>query len=134
MSKSMNFAYWFARIVAALILLQTLYFKFSASEESVYIFSTVGMEPFGRISVGILELVSGMLLLFNRTAWFGAGLAAGLMAGAVAMHLTVLGISVKDDGGYLFVLALVVMLLSMFVLFINRHKIEALVRGLRKTT
>ena len=49
---------WLLRILAALIMLQTLYFKFSASEESVYIFSALGMEPWGRIGTGIMELIA----------------------------------------------------------------------------
>jgi putative oxidoreductase len=87
--------YWTARIVAAMIMLQTLYFKFSGSEESVYIFSTVGLEPMGRIAVGVLELIASGLLLVNRTVWVGAALALGLMLGAVGMHLTLLGIEVN---------------------------------------
>lgn len=131
MNKVLNLFYWFARIVAALILLQTLYFKFSGAEESVYIFSSVGMEPVGRIGVGVLELVAGVLLLMNRTAWYGALLAAGLMAGALIMHLTILGVEVKGDGGYLFMLALAVFSLSMFVLAVNRQRISLLIRQLR---
>jgi hypothetical protein len=115
--------YWAARIIAAIILLQTLYFKFSASEESVYIFTTVGMEPWGRIAVGILELVAATLLLLNSTVWLGGMLALGLMAGAIGMHLTLLGISVRGDGGYLFILAVIVGLCSAFIVFKNRDTI-----------
>src|SRR6187549_3022438 len=97
--------YWAARIIAGLILLQTLFFKFSGSEESVYIFTTVGMEPWGRIGVGVMEFIAVVLLSVNRTAWIGSGLAFGLMIGAIGMHLTKLGISVQGDGGYLFFLA-----------------------------
>jgi hypothetical protein len=123
------FLYWSARIVAALIMLQTLYFKFSAAEESVYIFSAVGMEPWGRIAVGVLELIAAVLLLVNTTAWLGATLSAGLMAGAIMMHLTILGIAVRGDGGYLFFLALIVFLCSLVVLWINKNKILRLIRS-----
>src|SRR5687768_8916823 len=92
--------YWCARLLAALILLQTLFFKFSASAESVYIFTKVGMEPWGRIMVGILELIAGLMLIIPRTAWMGAALALGLMTGAIGMHLTLLGIDVQGDSGY----------------------------------
>ena len=112
-----------ARILAAIILLQTLFFKFTGSPESVYIFTKVGIEPWGRILVGILELVAGGLLIIPVTAWLGATLALGLMAGAVGMHVTLLGIEVMDDGGYLFFLALTVATCSAFVLSRNMDKI-----------
>lgn len=120
--------YLAARFLAALILFQTLYFKFGASPESVYIFTTVGMEPWGRIGVGVAELVATILLLLNRTAWLGAALALGLMVGAIGMHLTLLGIEVQGDGGYLFLLAWVVALCSGYVLVVNRKRILAVVR------
>src|SRR4051812_33724574 len=101
---------WILRIIAAIILVQTLYFKFTGAPESVYIFSTVGKlvpgaEPFGRISSGVIELIASVLLLIPRTAWAGALLALGTMAGAILTHLTILGISVMNDGGLLFALA-----------------------------
>ncbi|HYC85848.1 MAG TPA: DoxX family membrane protein [Chryseosolibacter sp.] len=118
-----KFIYWAARIVAALIMLQTLYFKFTGAPESVWIFTTVGMEPWGRIGVGVLELIAAVLLLINATAWLGAALGAGLMAGAIFMHLTILGIGVEGDGGYLFALAWLVMVCCAYVLFENRSAI-----------
>lgn len=123
MKKLSLTAYWFTRLLAALILLQTLFFKFSGAEESIYIFKAVGMEPWGRIGIGILELIAAILLILNRTAWLGGGLALGLMVGAIGMHLTKLGIAVKGDGGYLFFLAVVVALCSVFVLIRNKGKI-----------
>src|SRR5271170_5728976 len=98
MNKFQVIIYWITRLLAALILLQTLFFKFSASPESVYIFTTVGMEPWGRIGVGVLELVASVLILISVTSWLGAVLALGLMAGAIGMHLTLLGIEVQEDG------------------------------------
>jgi uncharacterized membrane protein YphA (DoxX/SURF4 family) len=129
MKTSTLFLYWAARIIVALILLQTLYFKFTGAEESIYIFSTVGMEPWGRIGVGVLELIASALILINATAWIGAGLALGLMAGAILMHLTILGISVQNDNGYLFFLAVVVFLCSLFILVLNKEKVFLLMRG-----
>lgn len=117
-----------ARVMAAIILLQTLYFKFTASPESVYIFSSVGMEPWGRISVGILELIAGTLLVINATAWLGGILALGLMTGALLMHVTKLGISIQGDGGYLFFLALVVALCSLYVVSRNKDQIYLLLK------
>ena len=100
--------YWAARIIAAVIMFQTLYFKFSGAEESVYIFTAVGMEPWGRIGVGVMELIAALLLIIVTTAWLGAGLALGLMAGAIGMHLFILGIEVHGDGGQLFLYAVLV--------------------------
>ena len=86
---------WILRIIAALIMLQTLYFKFSGAEESIYIFSKLGMEPWGRIGTGVFELVASVLILFPKTTAIGALLATGLMGGAILFHLTKLGISSK---------------------------------------
>jgi len=122
--------YWSARLISVIILAQTLFFKFSGAEESIYIFTTVGMEPWGRIGIAILELVAAVLLLFNKTALFGGVLALGLMLGAIGMHLTKLGISVQGDGGYLFFLALLVAVCSAFVLLRNKAKVESLIRFL----
>lgn len=118
-----NVVYWLARIVAAVIMLQTLYFKFTASPESVYIFTTVGMEPWGRIGVGVLELIASFLLIITATAWLGAGLGLGLMAGAIGMHLTMLGIEVQGDHGQLFLYAVIVALCSLYVLWVDKDKI-----------
>jgi hypothetical protein len=113
---------WICRIAAAAIMLQTLYFKFTGAEESIFIFTTVGMEPWGRYLVGTLELVASLLILIPSTSWLGAGLGLGLMVGAIGMHLTLLGISVKGDGGYLFFLALAVAVASGVILYLERQK------------
>ncbi len=114
--------YWSARLVAAAIMLQTLYFKFSASPESVYIFTTVGIEPWGRILVGVLELVAAILILIPATVWVGALLAFGLMMGALGMHLTLLGIEVRGDGGQLFIYACIVSVASIYVFWKSRKQ------------
>ena len=114
---------WLLRILPAIILLQTLFFKFSASEESFYIFSALGMEPWGRIGSGVLELIAALLLLYPRTTWIGAALGSGLMAGAIFFHLTSLGISVKDDGGLLFIYALLVFVSCAILLIIYRDEV-----------
>jgi putative oxidoreductase len=99
---------WIARLLAAVILLQTLFFKFTGAPESVYIFTTLGAEPWGRIGSGVAELLASGLLLWTGTAGFGGVLAMGLMVGAIGSHLTRLGIEVQGDGGLLFALACVV--------------------------
>src|ERR1044072_2566250 len=108
LSTPLLVASWICRIVAAMILLQTLYFKFTGAEESVYIFTKVGLEPWGRYASGFAELFAAALLLFPRTSWIGASIAAGVMIVAIGSHLTKLGIVVKNDGGLLFALALIV--------------------------
>jgi putative oxidoreductase len=116
------------QLVAAGILLQTLFFKFTAAEESVYIFTTLGLEPWGRIGSGMAELVAAALLLYPPTAAIGATVAMGVMAGAIVSHLTLLGIEVKGDGGLLFGLALTVFAASAIVLIIRRGQLPILGR------
>ena len=111
------------RIVIAVILLQTLRYKFLAHPDSVYIFSTLGLEPYGRIGIGVMELIASVLLFPKRTIWFGALLSVGLMAGALFSHLTQLGIEVKNDGGTLFYMALVTWFLGLVVLWDERKNI-----------
>ncbi len=107
MNKKIIFI-WVLRLVAAVIMLQTLYFKFTAQEESVYIFSTLGLEPWGRIGTGVAELIASILILIPRTTVYGAVIGMGIMAGAIFSHLFKLGIVVMNDGGQLFVYALLV--------------------------
>jgi uncharacterized membrane protein YphA (DoxX/SURF4 family) len=128
MSSLKTIAVWILRILPAIILLQTLYFKFTASPESVYIFTTVGMEPWGRIGSGIAELIAAILILIPRTTWLGALLAMGVMSGAIFFHLTKLGIEVQGDGGLLFVYALLVFFSCAVLVFLNREKIFTLLR------
>ena len=109
------------RLIPALILAQTLYFKFSAASESVYIFETLGLEPVGRIGSGIAELIAAILIVIPKTAWAGATLALCVISGAI--HLTQLGIEVQGDGGYLFFLAMVVFVTSAAVLWMERKNI-----------
>jgi uncharacterized membrane protein YphA (DoxX/SURF4 family) len=125
MSNLSTIGIWILRLLAAVILLQTLYFKFSAAPESIYIFSKLGMEPWGRIGTGVLELIAGILLLIPVTTVFGALLATGLMAGAIFFHITKLGISVQDDGGQLFIYALLVFVSSIVLIIIYRNDLFA---------
>lgn len=119
---------WIFRLMAAIILLQTLYFKFTGAEESVYIFSTLGMEPYGRIGSGIVELIAAVLILIPRTTLLGALMGAGVMIGAIFSHLFVLGIEVKNDGGELFVLAIITFLCCIALIYWNKSKIINLLK------
>jgi hypothetical protein len=121
---------WVLQLVVAGILLQTLFFKFTGAAESVYIFGSLGrylnlpaVEPWGRIGSGVVELVAAVLLLLPATAPLGALVAMGVMAGAIASHLLVLGIDVQGDGGLLFGLALAVFAGSAIVLILRRSQI-----------
>lgn len=114
---------WALRILAAAILLQTLFFKFTGAEESVYIFTTLGAEPWGRYASGVVELIASVLLLVPRTAWIGASLAIGVMAGAILSHLFRLGIEVQNDGGLLFALAVLVFAACAVSLVLHRREI-----------
>jgi putative oxidoreductase len=121
---------WVLRITAAIILLQTLFFKFTAAPESVYIFTKVGAEPWGRIGSGVVELIAAILILTPRFTWLGSLLAMGVMAGAIFSHLTVLGIEVQGDKGLLFALALVVFVCSTVNLLLHRTEIPVIGRRL----
>ena len=124
----MHLLSWLIRIIVAAILLQTLYFKFSAAPESVYIFQTLGMEPWGRIGSGIAELLAAVLLLIPRTAGIGAALALGVISGAIVAHLTQLGIEVQGDGGQLFMLAVVVAICSAALLWMERASVSNFIK------
>lgn len=111
------------KLVVAVILIQTLYFKFTGAQESRYIFETVGMEPWGRIGTGIVELLAAVLILIPATSWLGALFALGVVSGAIFFHLTKLGIEVMNDSGLLFGLACIIFLFSLVILWQERHKI-----------
>jgi hypothetical protein len=117
---------WALQLIVAGILLQTLFFKFTGAAESVYIFSTLGAEPWGRVGSGVVELIAAILLLYPATITIGAILALGVIAGAIVSHLTVLGIEVQGDGGLLFFLALAVFVSSTAILFLRRGDIPVL--------
>lgn len=112
---------WVLRLVIAIIFLQTLFFKFTAHPDSVYIFSQLGIEPYGRIGVGIMELITSALILIPRTKLLGIFLSFGTIGGAIFSHFLVLGTEVKGDSGGLFSLALIVLAacIVLFVLYKN---------------
>jgi putative oxidoreductase len=128
LSRRMKVLSWVLQAVVAVILLQTLFFKFTGAPESVYIFSKLGAEPWGRIASGVFELVAAVLLLFPRTVAVGALMSLGVIGGAIFSHLTVLGVALTEvgDRGELFALALVVFVGSAIVLFIRRRELPFL--------
>ena len=118
---------WIIKIIAVVILLQTLYFKFSAAPESVYIFTKLGVEPFGRIGSGVIELLASVLILIPRTTIIGALLGFGTMFGAIISHLFILGIVVQNDGGQLFMLAVITLVCCALLIYRQKNKIGALI-------
>ena len=127
-----NYLERISSIVAAVILLQTLYFKFTGAPESVYIFSQLGIEPYGRIGTGVLELIISMLLLVKRTSLIGAIFGIGVILGAILSHLLILGIEVQGDGGLLFGLAIIVFALLLLTVILQKEKLLLLVKKVKK--
>lgn len=131
LTKTQLIISWILRLAAAAILLQTLFFKFTGAEESKFIFTTLGVEPWGRIGSGVVELVAAIFLLVPRTTTIGAIIALATMSGAIMSHLVFLGIEVKGDRGLLFGLALTVLVASLGVLYLHRFEIPLLGAKLR---
>ena len=128
--KIQLFFTWILRLVAAGIMLMTLYFKFTAHPQSVRLFTELGMEPWGRIGTGVFELIASVLILYPRTTGFGAGLGAGLMAGAIFFHVTKLGL--KFDGDYeLFTMAVIAFVCCLILLLIFRNQVLGLLKPAR---
>ena len=123
-----NLFIWIIKLIAVIILVQTLYFKFTAAPESVFIFSTLGIEPFGRIGSGIVELIASILILIPRTTLLGAVLGFATMLGAIFSHIFVLGIEIQNDGGTLFVLAVITLLCCLILIYNQKDKIPNLIR------
>jgi uncharacterized membrane protein YphA (DoxX/SURF4 family) len=127
-----NLLTWICRIVAAAIMLQTLYFKFTGAEESIMIFTKVGIEPWGRYTTAVAELIASVLILIPRTSVFGALMAVGIMAGALITHLFIIGIEVAGDNGLLFIYACIVLLASLFIIYSHRGDILAIINKRRR--
>jgi uncharacterized membrane protein YphA (DoxX/SURF4 family) len=111
------------RVVIAIILLQTLRYKFTGHPDSIYIFTKMGLEPFGRIGIGVLELFAAILILVPHTIWVGSLLSIGIISGAIFLHLTQLGIEINNDGGSLFYMAVSICILSCLIFWNERKKI-----------
>lgn len=126
-----TFIVWTTRIIATTILLQTLFFKFTGAEESKYIFTKLGAEPWGRVGSGVVELIASILILIPVTTWIGALVGLGTMTGAIFAHLFVLGISVRNsdgtqDKGQLFIYAVIVFIACTYLLWMNRKSVPHL--------
>jgi uncharacterized membrane protein YphA (DoxX/SURF4 family) len=119
---------WIIKLIAVIILVQTLFFKFTGAEESVYIFTKLGVEPIGRIGSGVVELIASILILIPRTTLLGALLAMGTMMGALVSHLFVLGIEVQNDGGTLFTLAIITLICCLILVYNQKSKIPDLLK------
>jgi hypothetical protein len=134
-SKAFVITSWILRLIVAVILLQTLFFKFSAAKESIYIFSTLGMEPWGRIGSGVFELIASILLFIPSTTTLGAAMAFAATGSAILFHLTRLGIALTPvgDHGELFALAIVVTVCSLGVLVLHRQELPLIGRGFSTT-
>jgi uncharacterized membrane protein YphA (DoxX/SURF4 family) len=133
LTRGQNLIAWSFQLLAAGILLQTLFFKFTGAEESVYIFTRVGAEPWGRIGSGIVELIASVMLLTPALAPIGALLTLGTMSGAILSHLTLLGIEIMGDGGLLFGLAVSAFVSSGTVLFLRRGQLRVVGRRFQVT-
>jgi uncharacterized membrane protein YphA (DoxX/SURF4 family) len=123
---------WILRLLVAILMLQTLFFKFTAAPESVYIFSTLKMEPWGRLLTGIAELVASILILYPSTIAFGALLGLGIMSGAMLSHLLVLGIEIQGDGGQLFLYAVLVWISCLMLLLLHKQVLLQILHKWRK--
>ena len=131
--KFTNIISWVLRIIAAVILLQTLYFKFTGHPESIALFTTLGVEPWGRIGMGVIELVTAVLLLVPSTVFIGAVFGIGLIGGAILSHLTNIGIESKGDGGQLFILAIIVLVCGIVLAMMHKQQgISLLKRAVKK--
>jgi putative oxidoreductase len=119
------------RLTVAIILLQTLFFKFTAHPDSVHIFTALGVEPWGRITLGIIELLTAMLILMPRTQVLGMLVSVGIIIGAIGSHLLVLGINVSNDGGKVFALAIVVFIASVIYLWMHKEQVLFLIKNKR---
>jgi len=126
MSNRTKILSWIARLLAAVILLQTLFYKFTGAQESKFIFTKLGAEPWGRIGSGIMELIASILILIPATTAYGSLLGLGIMGGAILSHIMVLGLVVQDDHGQLFVYALLVFICCFYLVWINRKSLPVL--------
>ncbi len=132
LSKPETIVSWVLQFVVAGILFQTLFFKFTGAEESVYIFSTLGVEPWGRIASGVAELIAVGLLLYPPTVVYGAVLSLGVISGALVSH-TRLGLVIRDDGGLLFLLAIIVFFSSLAIVYLRRMELPLVGERLFRT-
>lgn len=125
--KKNNILSWILQIITAIILFQTLFFKFSGATESIELFTKIGVEPWGRYLTGIVELITGILVLIPRTVLIGAIIGTATMIGAILSHLVVIGIESQNDGGLLFSLAIIVLVCSIGLIYIHKSQWDQLI-------
>jgi hypothetical protein len=130
--KAKNIISLILKLTVAIILLQTLYFKFTAHPDSVHIFSALGVEPWGRVGLGIIELITVVLILIPKTKIIGMATSLGIIIGAVFSHILVLGITVSNDGGGLFTLAIIVLLAATIFLIMHKNEVKSLIQNFKK--
>lgn len=118
-----NYIPLITKLIIVILLLQTLFFKFTGAPESVYIFSELGLEPYGRIGIGIIELLISILIIIPKTTLIGAILGLGTILGAIFSHLFFLGVEIQNDGGLLFILSLIIFFCCLYLIYINRHNL-----------
>jgi len=106
--------HWIPRITVAFILAQTLPFKFSGAPETIALFEELGMEPYGRYFIAIVELVAVITLL---TPWYivGAIISLSIISAANFLHFAKLGIEINNDGGALFWMSVIVLFNSIWI-------------------
>jgi hypothetical protein len=129
---SKNTISWILRLTVAIILLQTLYYKFTGHPDSVHIFSALGVEPWGRIGLGVVELITSILILMPKTKIIGMINSIGIITGAILSHFLVIGFNVSNDGGGLFTLAIIVFIASSIFLIMHKNEVVALIQRTTK--
>ena len=140
--------HWLPTLFVAFVFIQSLFFKFTGSPETVYIFqskldpwaASLGFPgifaPGGIFSakvIGTFELIASVLLLVGAAMparraiqVLGAALGLGVISGAIFFHLfTPLGVAVvnadgSSDGGELFSLACGVWVCCALLLWLRR--------------
>lgn len=127
--KTTTIISWVLRIAISIIYLQTLYFKFTGHPDSVYIFSELGLEPYGRIGVGVIELIVSILLLINKTKLLSIIVSLGIITGAIASHLLVIGITIKEDHGGLFTLAIIIFTLNIVLIYLHKTDFSKILKN-----
>lgn len=112
---------WILRLVPAIIVGRAALMKFTGAAGAVALFTELGMEPNGRILIGLLEMGGVLVLLTPRISAWGAVLCLGVLTGAIIAHVTVLGF----DGaqGTLFVMAIVAITCLLALLYRLREQI-----------
>ena len=119
------------QLIIAISHLQTLRFKFTAHHDSVYIFSQLNLEPYGRIGIGIFELIIAILILIPKTKIIAGMLSIAVITGAIVSHLGPLGVEVQNDNGILFYFALFVLASTLLFLWLQKEEVKLMFTTLK---